>query len=780
MNASFKQDGRMGRFHCALGKDTLVLLRFSGTDYVNDLFEYRVEALSTDPALDLDGILGTHAQIELLDRVGQSVWFDGIVTRVVWAGPYENGHRYDLELRPWFWLAGRKRNQRIFHNKSVVEILQDLLSPYAGLGNPHLEILLTASYPSLEYTVQYRESDLSFACRLMERFGINYAFRHEPDNHTLLLLDDVEEHPEIPGVSRPYRGVDGHHQEDEEHFWEFLPERNITTGGIRLTDYNFKTPGAAMEVEHAAPADHAHADVESFDYPGDYLAAEDGRLRVARLRVAQERTRDAAVRALGDTVSLKSGQRVALTGDHLASVMAEPYVALSASHSYVSDSYGSGGMGSDGYAYRGSYLLQPVAAPLAPQRKTHVPCIHGPQTAMVVGDGEIDCDEHGRILVCFHWDLQEAHSMRCRVAQNWAAKGWGGMVVPRIGMEVVVEFLEGDPDKPLVTGCVYNGKNTTAYPLPAHKTKSVFRTDTHEGNGFNEVVFEDEAGIEQIAIKAQKDLSELVLNDRVGRIKRHDVESIGGHQFVEVALNQKTDVGGSVNVTVGGTGPAASGILSGLSGLTSLTRTLLDKGGSEGGGGGSELGTFAGNVGSSVLGFLSSDGGEGREGLRKADETGTDANHAMRNSGSKLGESGTSLFSLNGVMNTVVSNFRSDSTGVASAEQVGVTKVLNVGGALMQQVGKVKEVTIGEKLMTTVGQMILNRTRKYTLVATEKFTISAPGGSIEIDQSGMTIKAFKLKVLSPSVDFEPGAPSQAEVLKAEQAFCEECRGSVGG
>ncbi|MBS0123537.1 type VI secretion system Vgr family protein [Thetidibacter halocola] len=780
MPASFKQDGRMGRFHSSLGTDVLVLLRFNGSDHLNDLFEYRVEALSTDPDLKLDDILGTHAQVELLDRKGNSVWFDGIVTRVVWAGPYENGHRYDLELRPWFWLAGRKRNQRIFHEMSVDEILQELLQPYAALGQPHLSNKLTKSYPTLEYTVQYRESDLNFACRLMERFGITYAFRHEQGNHTMLLLDDPEEHPEIPGGKRPYLGVEGHHQADEEHFWEFLPERNITTGAVRLTDYNFKTPTAAMEVDHSDPAPHEMADIESFDYPGDYLEAGDGRSRVATLRVRQERTRDKAVRALGDVVSLKSGMRIGLGGEHLASVLQETYVALAASHSYVSDSYGSGGAASDGYAYRGSYMLQPAKAPLAPVCKTPQPVVQGPQTAMVVGEGEIDCDEFGRILVRFHWDLNAAHSMRCRVSQSWASKGWGGMVIPRIGMEVVVEFLEGDPDKPLVTGCVYNGKNTPAYPLPANKTKSVFRTDSHQGSGFNELVFEDEPGKEHIAIKAQQDLSTLVLNDQVERIKRHDVQSVGVNKLVEVGKNHKTEVGGSVNITVGGTGQGASSMFSGLSGLSSKTKSLLNKGGSKGGGGGSDLGKFAGTVGKAALGFLSSKGGKGRGGLHGADEAGKDANHAMRGAGSELGDSGDDLFDQPGVMNTVVSNFRSDTTGVASSEMVGVTKVLTVGGALMEFVGMEKEVTVGQKLTTTVGESILNQTPKHTLIATQKFTIAAPGGSIEIDQSGITIKAFQLKVLCPSVDFNPGAPATAEVLKAEQAFAQECKATLGG
>jgi type VI secretion system secreted protein VgrG len=560
MNAPFSQDGRLGKFHTE-PKDSkkniqLALLRFSGADLLNDLFEYRVEALSTNPDIDFNDLLGTHGRVEIIARKGESIWFDGIITRIVWAGAGENGHRYDLELRPWLWLAGKRRDQRIFHNMTAPEIITQVFDEYSGLGNPHLQNKLTRSYPVLEYTVQYRESDMDFARRLMERFGINFIFTHSDSGHTLVMLDDIDEHPEIPHGDRPYYGVDGHHQADEEHFWEFLPERNITTGSIRLTDYNFKHPTKMMEVDFDGHAPHDHGDIEAYDYPGDYLDAGDGAQRVAPLRTEQERTQDQRVSAVGDVVSLKAGERVRLTGDHLASVQKDPYVCLSATHSYVSDSYGSGGKTSDSYSYQGRYVLQSVTSPLVPVRKTRVPVIHGPQTAMVVsGDGnkatEIDCDQYGRILVRFHWDLKNAYSMRCRVSQNWASKGWGGMVIPRIGMEVVVEFLEGDPDKPLVTGCVYNGRNDPPYPLPANKTKSVFKTDTHQGSGFNELTFDDDKDNELIYMHGQKDQQIEILNDRSKSIGRDESNTIGRDLTQSVGQDETMSVGRDQRETVG-------------------------------------------------------------------------------------------------------------------------------------------------------------------------------------------------------------------------------------
>ncbi len=551
MNAPFSQQDRLGQLHTVLGPDQLVLLRFNGVDYINELFEYQIEALSIEPDIDFDQILGTHAQIELATRNGDPAWFDGIVTRAQWAGVGENGNRYNLTLRPWFWLAGRRRNQRIFHDMTAPQILEELLQTYSSLGNPAMQLHLRQDYPVLEYTVQYRESDLNFARRIMERFGISFHFVHSDKSHTMVLTDNMEEHAEIPGGSRPYFGQDGHHQADEEHFWEWHPERNFTTGAMRLTDYNFKHPAALMEVERVGDANYAEGQIEAYDYPGDYLDQQEGHGSVVGLRLDQERGQDRRHHAKGDTAALKSGLRLKLEGDHVPGVKRDPYLCITANHSYVSDSYGSGGQQSDKYSYHGSYSFIPAMAPLAPDRKTRVPVVQGPQTAVVVGEGEIDCDEYGRILVHFHWDLNKAYSMRCRVSQNWASKGWGGMIIPRIGMEVVVEFLEGDPDKPLVTGCVYNGRNDPPYSLPAHKTKSVFKTDTHQGAGFNELTFEDEKDRELIYMHGQKDQQIDILNDRNKTIGQDQNETVARDKTISVGNNHTETIGNDARHTIG-------------------------------------------------------------------------------------------------------------------------------------------------------------------------------------------------------------------------------------
>ena len=769
MNAPFKQAERLGRLTTALGSDVLALLRFDGSDHLNDLFEYRVEALATRDDLDFDALVGTHATVEI-EAHEEMRPFDGIVTSARWAGVGENGHRYDLVLRPWFWLAGRRRNQRIFHNKTVIEILQELLSDYASLGDPALEIRLSKSYPTLEYTVQYRESDLDFARRQMERAGISFHFKHSMGSHTLVLTDDVLAHETVG--ARPFKRYDGHHQYEQEHFWDWAPERNVTTGAIRLVDYNFKKPTQSMEVDRLGDAQHAQGGIESFDYPGDYLAQDVGKL-VAGLRTEQERGADRRNRAVGDCASLGAGMRVTLSGDKVPGT-GETYLCLSASHHFVSEAYGSGGPGSDGYAFTGSYTFMPDTAPMAPPRRTPAAVVQGPQTAEVVGEGEIDCDEYGRILVRFHWDLANAYSMRCRVSQNWAGAGWGGMVIPRIGMEVLVEFLEGDPDKPVVVGNVFNGKNDAPYELPANKTRAVWRSKTHQGQGFNEISFEDQSGIEDMFFHAQKDLTTKVLNNSSANIGANRVDNIANNASLMIGDNAVERVGRNKNVTVGGSG---GGLLGMLMPLLQAGGKLFRKSGQKAGlepvtgmgghvAGGKELPvevmTLLGNAGFSQSGDHRS--GQG------VSQSGTAASLAGQ-IGSMIGGSG--------VLNSVIERFRTDTIGLARTEQIGLAKNTVVGNIMTTSVGKTMKVKVGEDYDLETKKSIFSRTVKHTLHAREKFIIGGPGGTIIIDRSGVTIKARHLKIKSPNVDFSSGNPDQVDALNSDKAFVQECKAGKG-
>ncbi len=766
----FKQAGRLGKLHTSLGPDVLVLMRFNGTDQINGLFNYHIEALSTEAEVDFDALVGTHATVEIATKQGKPAFFDGIVANAQWAGVGENGIKYNLTLRPWLWLASRRRNQRIFHEKTVVEILKELLAPYLT-GGAELKDKLTETYPKLEYTVQYRESDMDFATRLMERFGISYHFTHDNQRHVLVMTDGIDSHDPVPGGARSYFGVDGHYQGDEEHFWEFQPERRITTGAMRLIDYNFKKPTQAMEVDKVGDAAHPQGKIESFDYPGDYLDQGQGK-GVVGLRTRQERGGDARARAVGDAISLTSGFKFTLKGDPIPGATGQSFLCLSAVHSYVSDSYGSGGMDSDDYSYSGRYVLMPAKSPLAPDRKTPEPVVQGPQTAVVVGEGEIDCDEFGRILVKFHWDLAAAHSMRCRVSQVWAGQSWGGMTIPRIGMEVVVEFLEGDPDKPLVTGCVYNGKNGAPYDLPANKTRTTWRSNTHQGTGHNEFSMEDEAGREDMFFHAQKDLTQKVLNNMSSNVQANRVATIGANDTTTISGSQMIRVAKSNSTTVGGGGPA---LLKALQPLVAAGGKLFKEGANKVGAPGIVT-AFAGEVQGVVDAAK-----EVAAVLTKGDFFGS-AGHRTEAGGLQAKAATVAAGLLDkimpdtGIMTTTVEKFRSDTTGLAVTEQVGIAKNIVVGGILTTGVGKTMKTIVGDAIDIEAKGSIFARTKKHTLHAKEKFVIAGPGGSITIDDSGITIKTKHLLIKSPSVDFQMGSPDQVDALKSDKPFVQECKG----
>jgi type VI secretion system secreted protein VgrG len=558
-DGAISQKNRLGKYHSPIGADALALLRFRGDEGVNTLGQFRVEALSPSGGIDLDSVVGLHGTVEIGSLNHGPRFYDGIITEAEVVDRRLDGWLYALTMRPWFWLCSLRRNQRIFHNKTAPQIISEVLNDYEFQHRP----ALVKTYDPIEYTVQYGESDLAFVSRMMERHGISYHFEHALKSHVMVLTDAMDCFKPAPGGSREFQAVTGQHRYEREHFNVWSLARKVTTGRVRLTDYNFKTPTAAMPVDQTGGATHAQGEIESFDYPGIYLAQTPGKA-VVRMRADGERGPDGLFHAGGDTASLSPGMLVTLTDHPEAALNGKAYLLTRAEHQFDAEGYASGTTLTEGDSYKGTYRFHPDKKPFLPAIQTPLSHILGPQTAVVVGEGEIDCDEYGRILVRFHWDLKDAYSMRCRVAQIWAGNAWGGMVIPRIGMEVLVEFLEGDPDKPLVTGCVYNGKNKVPYPLPEHKTTSTFKTNTHQGNGFNELRFEDERGQQEIYMHAERDFNRVV--------RRDDLENIGRSKYTEAAKDLMVSVGRNsvheargVAEISGGRGVSIQGGPSGLS-----------------------------------------------------------------------------------------------------------------------------------------------------------------------------------------------------------------------
>lgn len=548
---SHSQSERLGKLHTVLAFDTLALLRFDGMDAVNECFEYHVEAVTPDDnvAINLDDLLGTHMTVELEDLYGAEKFFDGIVTECGWADNGDSGNTYRFTLRPWFWIMSKRTNNKIYQNKSFENIMNEVCSDFGYDAAGGVEMQLSGAMPTTEqeYIVQYNESDYHFLCRLMERYGVNYYFKHEQGSHKMVVTDSNDGFVALsPGV-REYMGHEGQHVFEEEHFWDWTPHRRLTTGKVALQDYNFKTVSANMTGEQTGDASHEYGLLESYEYPGVYLDGGEA-ADYARLRTEQYRARDKYHTASGDCMSLSSGMKFTLTGEHEDdALMGREYVCTRAMHSFSTGGYISGSSGAAGeHVFTGNYEMAPTSVPYAPERKTHETRMTGPQTATVVGAGgeEIDVDEFGRIVVQFHWDRlgsnNENSSMRIRVAQPWAGSGWGTLFIPRIGMEVIVEFLEGDPNKPVVTGCVYNGDNATPYPQPGDKNWNGIKSNsTKGGGGYNELVFNDTKGDELFRQHAQYDMETKVLHDERREVDNDRTTTIG-HDEIRVVKHDET------------------------------------------------------------------------------------------------------------------------------------------------------------------------------------------------------------------------------------------------
>ncbi|MEM1046329.1 MAG: type VI secretion system tip protein TssI/VgrG [Pseudomonadota bacterium] len=533
------QDTRIAVLTTPLGKDKLAITRFDGTEGLSELFECRIEAVSDDENINFDKALGRNASVSFKTHDGSERHFDGILTEAQWLGVRNTEYVYRIVLRPWFWLLGHQSDSRIFANMTAPDIIAEVFGEH---GFAKFRNNLSKSYRTLEYCVQFRESDLAFVCRLMEREGISYYFEHEKGQHTLVMADSSTSYQPIPGSTRPFIPLSAGERREEEHIYHWIPERRFTSGKVVLNDYDFKKPTSDMKVDKQGNGAYANANLEMYEYPGNYYETGDGQ-NYAEARLNAEQALDKRVLCSGDSIHCYPGGLMTLK-DHPNGAQNREYLILRATHTFVSESYRSGAVMDADDTYQGNYELLPSDRDFAPLCTTEKPRIYGPQTARVVGDGEIDVDEDGRVLVEFHWDRDDKKSRRCRVAQVWAGKEWGGIFIPRVGMEAVINFLDGDPDRPFVSGTVYNEDNKPPYSLPGDKTIAGWKTESSEGGGgYNEFIFEDKAGSEKIRFHAEKDLE--------GTVKNDETREVGNDRDTEIGSNDTLDVGKVLDIEAG-------------------------------------------------------------------------------------------------------------------------------------------------------------------------------------------------------------------------------------
>lgn len=551
------QAQRVAILKTPLGEDTLALVRFDAQEGLGQLFEFRIDALSTDIDVDFDGAIGRNCSVTY-KTFGIERHFNGVLIEARWMGPQSSQYGYRLLLRPWFWLLSRTSDCRIFEKKSVLEIIKTVFS---DRGFNDFRDATTSSYQSIEYCVQYRETDIDFVCRLMEQYGIYYFFEHTEDKHTLVMADSKSSHKRIPELGTlSFIALAGADRHPRQHVSEWSSDRRFRTGKIELKDYDYQKPNANLLSDSKGSSQYTHGDMELYDYPGKYTEQGDGDT-FARIRLEAEQALDHRRFGFGDAASLFPGGLTELQNQIKSSENIE-YLVVGASHHIAVESYRSVGGGGGEQIYQGSYEFFPSDKPYRMPLATPKPFVHGPQTAKVVGKSgeEIDVDEQGRILVQFYWDRKKMQSCRVRIAQVWSGKQWGGIYIPRIDMEVVVVFVEGDPDRPLVTGTVYNGNNKVPYSLPDNKTIAGWKTDSSKGHGgYNEIVFEDKKNSEDIRVHAQKDLDLTVLNKETRTVGEQFMPPMGspsrettlkngddkltlemGDQKIEISLGSQT------------------------------------------------------------------------------------------------------------------------------------------------------------------------------------------------------------------------------------------------
>ncbi|OLU35009.1 type VI secretion system Vgr family protein [Pseudomonas sp. PA27(2017)] len=564
------QQSRMAKVNSPLGDNVLVMERLAGSESLGRLFHYELSLASENSSLKLNALLGKPMGLAVQLADGSDRYFHGIVARCSQTAHRGQFASYQVTLKPWLWLLSRTSDCRIFQSKTVPDIVKQV---FRDLGFSDFEDALTRSYREWDYCVQYRETSFDFVSRLMEQEGIYYYFRHEQERHVLVLCDAYGAHSTAPGYGRvPFYPLDDQMRErDHIHDWHLAHE--VQPGSLALNDYDFQRPSARLEVRSSIAREHSNADYPLYDYPGEYVQSKDGE-QYARNRIEAIQAQYEQIRLKGNARGLGSGHLFSLT-DYPRDDQNREYLIVDSEYTITQDLYESG-RGNENFQFDSSLTCIDASQVFRPLPQTVQPIVQGPQTAMVVGPKgeEIWTDQYGRVKVHFYWDRHdqsnENSSCWIRVSQNWAGKNWGSIQIPRIGQEVIVSFLEGDPDRPIITGRVYNAEQTVPYDLPANATQSGTKSRSSKGGtpaNFNEIRMEDKKGEEQLFIHAEKnqdievendethwvghDRSKTIDNDETVHVKHDRTETVDNNETITIGVDRTEKVGNNESITIG-------------------------------------------------------------------------------------------------------------------------------------------------------------------------------------------------------------------------------------
>jgi len=481
------------------GCSTSFMVRsFKGTEQLGRLFEYTVELSCTGTVADYNTLLGGEMTIAVKLNDTDSRFFNGFVSRFELTRVEGNESFYRATLVPWLWFLSQASNCRIFRDQSVPQIIEAVFQAHSFSD---YELHLGGNYRDWEYSAQHRETDFNYISRLMEQEGIYYYFKHEDGKHTLMLADSISAHDKVTGYEKiNYYPPTSSGVRDDQHIFKWSVEHRVKPGSFRVMDYDFTNAATPLQNVSSVSRSHASAGYEMFDYPGEYQSSGEGD-GYARVRIEELHAGFEVASARANTAGLTCGAKFELdqNGTYLPSDQTREYLVTSISYDFKSSGLTSE-LSTNGVT--DPMQLKPMLCefttiekdtPYRSPRTTPLPEIKGPQTAVVVGSDDtignnsgqdVHTDEYGRVRVLFHWDRDGTSSCWVRVSQNWAGKRWGGMFIPYVGQEVMVDFLEGDPDRPVIVGCLYNSGNRPKHKLPDNKRKGGI-CDAHG----NEILF---------------------------------------------------------------------------------------------------------------------------------------------------------------------------------------------------------------------------------------------------------------------------------------------------
>ncbi len=554
------------RLKTPLADDTLRLHRCVSNERLSELGETLVTVLSEQRDIQASDLLGKTAQLTVALRDDAPRHLSGFVTRFAQRGFEGRFAVYEMTLRPWLWLLTRTADCRIFQEQTVPDIVKAVFDDHPVAK---FDFQLQRPYRTWTYCVQYRETDFNFVARLLEHEGIYWYFTHDDSGHKLVLTDSATAHDCAPHCDMlPFYGGGSQSPPAQEYVDRWSAVQSMTSGKVVITDFDFERPSSALLTSQARARDYDLSDSEVFDFPGGYHQSSDGS-QYAEDRLDELQGSHQYFEASCNAQGVCTGHRLSLTRHPRDDQNAE--YLITGTTLQLQQATSESGSGESSLAC--SFTAIPAEQQFRPMRRTPKPAAPGPQTAIVTGPSgeEIFTDKYGRVKVQFHWDRRgqrnEKSSCWIRVSQPWAGKGWGGISIPRIGQEVVVDFVEGDPDQPLITGRVYNGEQMPPFDLPAGGVVSGIKSKSHKATGYNEFSMDDTAGKEMITVHGQFDMQStiehdqtlVVHNNRTDTIDVDDTESVGhdqkqtvgNHQMVKIGVNQSLSVGANRTATVG-------------------------------------------------------------------------------------------------------------------------------------------------------------------------------------------------------------------------------------